>query len=209
MMFADDLFPLEHKPLRPARSNTIGECVFASMWEATMTPTEEEQREDDLPFARVMRDFEAPVEQRHATAVASVVCWLGSNCGRSMLERAERESQAGHWGQFESYLIAWTLENKRLQATNSGVRTIEHCMTPAADFLPRPHLWRRDITQLPTLTAFDLESIEHLMLWLSDGDGQAFLARCRAEIARLNEERRIAEHAEWIRRRDANKAVVA
>lgn len=195
-----NLIPLVHRPLHAPRAGHIGEQVFASMWEVRMEIPDKPVIDDvDVPFLSVLENFDGQVTQRQATAVASVVCWLGTNCGLAMLTRAQRERDANHWEAWHCYLIAWTLENHRRLSTNHGVRVIEYMMAPAETVLPVDRLGSAGLSELPTLGADELEAVDHLMVWLGDREGQDFLRICNTEIERLSLEHTMAQRARWLR----------
>lgn len=195
-----NLIPLVHRPLHPPRPSHVGEQVFASMWEAHMAvPDKAVVDDDDVPFLDVLGDFDGPVTQRQATAVASVVCWLGTACGHAMLNRAEREREARRWDEWCCYLLAWTLENHRKGSTNHGVRTIEYMMAPTETVRRDTYLCSSGLSEIPTLGADELEAVDHLMVWLATTDGQVFLRLCDAEIGRLTHEQRRTREAARLR----------
>lgn len=195
-----NLIPLVHRPLHAPRAGHIGELVFASMWEVRMAiPEKPPGADEEVPYLDVLDNFLGQITQRQATAVASVVCWLGTNCGAAMLTRAQRERDAGHWEAWHAYLIAWTLENHRRRSTNYGVRAIEYMMAPAETVRPGEALGDSGLSELPTLGADELEAVDHLMVWLADRDGQDFLRICQTEIDRLSLEHTLAQRARWLR----------
>jgi hypothetical protein len=191
---------LKHQPMRPPRANHLGEQVYSSMWEALMT-TPPVLSGDPWPVEVVLSDYEWGIGEREAIVLASVVCWLGTNCGLAMLQQADND-EAGRpasFGAHYRYLRAWARENYRRQSTNCGVKTIENCLAPAEAFHSAP-LHVRSIWPLPELSARDLEVADHLMVWLGDDEtGQAFLRQCEAEVKRLMEEHSLAERARFLR----------
>lgn len=201
------MLPLLHRPVRPPRPSFIGECVYASMWEALMErPVPEDElnwydKHEPRPTALsvVLGRLEGPVQQRHATIVAGVVCWFGTNCGNSMLTRAKREAAAGRWESWHAYLMAWTLENVRRPSTNFGVRCIEHIQAPESTYITHVFSAGRDLSELPAIGADEIEAVEHLMLWIAEPPGQAFIALCEAEITRLLDEHSLAQRAAFLR----------
>lgn len=198
-----ELLPLVHIPMRPPRRGFIGECVFASMWEAHMTREVHDDGMDDIPpraIDAVLPYLPRRATQRDATVAASVVTWLGTNCGRAMIYRAQREVARGNWEARHAYLLSWTIDNARDACVNSGIRLIEYLLAP-------PELYRMErcigvlgaLSALPNLEPFDGEVIEHVMTWLAGDEGEAFLGACEAEVKRLTDAERLARHAEHLR----------
>lgn len=193
---------LSHTPLRPPRAGHIGEQVYASMWQAAMSERWEEYRasdDDAAPIEMVLQEFRRTVEQRHATVAATVICWLGCSVGFALMRRAESEIAAGRWDEHKAYLLAWTLENRRVRHVNSGVRLIEYMLTPEEDRVQPKWNDESGISKLPQLSADDLEVVDHVMLWLPTERGQRFLRQCEKEIERLRDEERRRLHAEHLR----------
>jgi hypothetical protein len=194
------LIDLVHRPMQPPRVGHVGEQVFASLWEARMVSTGDTTVDDDAhPFWNVLGDFSGQVTQRQATAVASVVCWLGTSCGLALLQRAQHEVAACRWDEWHAYLLAWTLENHRRQSVNHGVRTVEYLMAPPTTIARDTRNCTSGLTELPTLSADELEAIDHLMVWLGTSDGQDFLRVTEAEVSRLGKEQRLVREAERLR----------
>jgi hypothetical protein len=192
---SEDLFGLQHKPLRPPRKETIGEMVFSSMWETLM------QREDGFDstyqIEHILSSYPSIIEQRQATVLASVVCWLGTNCGRSFLQQASTVAEMIKARCGEQYLVTWAIENSRQGFINHGVRTLESCLSSGIV----SGRW-----VIPDLTADDYEVAEHLMRWLGSRDGQDFITNCEQEIERLHRVQREKSLAEWKRRQEASAA---
>lgn len=192
---------LSHAPLRPPRAGHVGEQVFASMWAAAMDETWDEYAFDDdpAPITIVLHELGGPVDQRHATVAATFICWLGCNMGLATIRRAESEVAAGRWERNHSYLLAWTLENRRRGGVNSGIRAVEYLLAPTKDLRATRTMLDHGIAKLPELSATDLEVIEHVTGWLAEERGQRFLRQCEREIDRLQDEERRRRDAEWRR----------
>lgn len=190
-----DLFGLEHKPLRPPRKDFIGEGVFASMWEVVMQ--REPGFDGDYAIEAVLNNFPRVIEQRHASVLASVVCWLGTNCGRCFLSQAKTLSEKIRHRSDEQYMLAWTIENHRRGYVNSGIRTLEYCL--ATEYRPSSSRFDGGVI-VPVLSADDYEVVEHLMYWLAGREGQALIYNCEAEIERLSRNEREKSLAEWKRK---------
>lgn len=196
-----ELLALDHRPLFMApRKGHSGEKAYAAMWEATMATLADD---DNQPIQRVLRHMDTTITQRHASVLASVAMWLGTACGGAMLKHAERlRGAAGSYGGDE-YLIAWTLENRRLRAVNHGIRTAEFLLAPASSWRSRYWLGECPLSEVPELSAEDLETIDCFMMWLSEGEGQQFLAR-----AKLLDEQHCKEDA-IMRRAEMNLAAAS
>jgi hypothetical protein len=197
------LAALEHKPLFKPRSGHDGEQVYASMWEATMLDVRQDTFGDAVfPIDYVLSDYKGPIEQRQATVLATVACWLGCNWGADLLRRAATERDSGRWPSRHAYLIAWTLSNHRERGMNGGVRTIEYMLAPEELRKPVPYAIGGVLSALPALSADDVETVDHLMAWLAEQAGQRYLARCDAKLEGIRHEKRLLEHADWLRERD-------
>lgn len=197
----------KHEPMPPhPRPNHIGEFVYSEEWSTLMQ--ERPPYGLDSPnsmLANVLWNLPARVTQRHATICATVICWLGTNCGRSVVDKAleYREKRIHH--ERQAYLIAWTIQNDRSPHVNHGIRILKHLLappecygTPLLGVLPGPQVVRR-----PELSAEDYEVVEHLMLWLTEGIGATFVSRCRKRIEEMEHferQRRRAEHDARVRR---------
>jgi hypothetical protein len=196
---------LRHEPMRPPRKGHDGEQVYASMWAAMMAEQWVDEwfnGDEPTPLECVLSDMNMKLEQRHATVVATVVCWLGCNMGMALVRRAQSEVSAGRWDEHHAYLLAWTLENRRVPYVNSGIRLVEYMLTPAEDCKPARSIIDTGIKKLPALSAEDLEVIDHVMLWLPTERGQLFIRQCEREIERLRDEERRRRHAEHLRLRE-------
>lgn len=195
----EDLRKLQHKPIQPPRKGHLGEQVYASMWEAFMTRPPAESWDAPSPIEEVMWNSLQQITQRHASVLASVVCWLGTNCGNCMLQQAEKEREAERWDADKCYLLSWTLQNRRRLGVNSGVRTIETLLAPPDTVVRTMRLGEPHLKVQPALSAEDLEAVDHLMLWLAEPAGRAFVTQCEAEIRRLQDEHELAKRAAHLR----------
>lgn len=184
-----NLPPLDHKPLRPPRAGHIGEQVYASMWNALLAANGEQidpYHDFEDPLAVILEHFPKTIAQRHATVCASVVCWLGTACGRGFIYQARKIAERGAFSTEDSFLIAWTLENYRLGFVNHGGRTLEFLLAPSHGQDDGP-------------SADDYEVAEHVARWLGCPDGEMFVASCKEEIRRLQKTERLKRYAEKIR----------
>lgn len=177
-----DLVDFIHEPLVPPRPGFEGECAFYQVWKATMTAPSTGRRwdgGDEHPLDAVLINFHLQTTQRDVSILASMASWLGTNCGNSILHRAEHAlSNVGP----ERYLMAWAAENARKHGINSGRRTIEAF---------------GDRGGCIEFTARDLEVCDSMMLWLPTFEGQAFLAAARAEYRRRRDAREREEARLW------------
>jgi hypothetical protein len=177
-----DLGECEHKSLRPPRVGFIGETVFAAYWVNLMAipaPTWYDSQTNHQ-LLLILHDMPGTITQRHATVAATLVTWLGTNCGRAFLSDAQQLEQkmgrfAGH-----AYPAAWAIENARSSGINGGFRTVEHLLAPDDHFgrNSRGH----GLSFQPELTADDLEVMEHVAKWLGTPEGKQFTAVCENEI---------------------------
>jgi hypothetical protein len=195
---------LVHKPIQPPRPTHIGEQVYASMWEAMMTkPAVQEPAcltdESVEPLDMVLRHFEWKITQREASVVASVVCWLGTTCGLAMIQSARRRAADAKVPQHLAYLIAWTIENRRVSYVNSGVRVIESVLAPPESRIRGCVGPYRQVDPLPDVSGRDLEAVDHLMTWLGSADGERFIRTCEHAIREQMEDRELRERARFLR----------
>lgn len=176
-----DIPLFNHSPMRPARKGLVGENVFASEWAKLMAPPNFDSPANQ-PLADVMGSYGYRLKERAATVAASVICWLGTNCGRCFLEKAARLGSV-QTSREDGYLMAWAVENARQSFSGQGRRTLEACLI--SDEKP---------TIVPNLSAQDYECAEHLVMWLGSDDGQKFLQRCETEISRQNQAESFKHH---------------
>jgi hypothetical protein len=177
---------LVHDPLKPPRSGFLGECVFALAWKTAMgAPMQRTWNGDDQwPIDRVLRNCGHRTTQRDASIVASMACWLGTNCGQSILHEAQHAlAGAGH----KRYVMALASENTRVVGVNHFGRTIEAFTGSDVNL---------------AFTARDLEAIDSMMLWLAGEEGQTFLAETELQLKRLRDEQSQAAMAAWRAKRD-------
>jgi hypothetical protein len=170
---------MKHVPIRPAR-NMIEEQVFARRWEALMKPSR-------LPYessmiARILIGYPYGIDQRVASVLASLICWLGTNVGKSFLDTGRQIRENVPLIRFP-YLAAWGECNARIFGMNSRARQIEF-LTRTQDDMDR------DVFQ--EVSVKDLEALEQLCMWLGSNDGLEFVAGCEAEIGRRKDLEAIA-----------------
>jgi hypothetical protein len=176
-----DMF-IAHIPARPVRPDVIGEVVFVEAWQRFMATDpafwdDPEKTVLDGVLGCYRKEYSG---QREATVCASLICWFGTNCGQGFLMACKRYGKQHTEHQLQdAYLAQWAIENSRKSGINRGIRTLEHCLSTAADNSPHEHLL------CPAgPSAEDYECAECLVQWLGTGDGQKFLDYCEAEIDR-------------------------
>lgn len=186
---------LDHKPKQPyPRPGFVGETVYAEEWAELMQKLDRDGiNAPNSMLAGILNDLPARITQRHAFVCASVMCWLGTSCGQSIVLNGKRLRKDGL---SRPYLVAWTLENQRAPGVNSGYRTVEHILAPEDHFgtdCLMPQMGKR-LMRIPELSVDDLETIDHLMTWLGhEGDG--LILRCERRIDELNRFESTKRHA--------------
>lgn len=182
---AEQLVPLLHEPIRAPRLGFHGECIFAATWREFMAKQAHYFDSSEPMFNVVLSSLPTEPTQRHASILASVVTWLGTNCGRSVIEEAERHDPPGGLLTDYRYLHAWWHDNHRRIGINEGIRTIEHLLSTGH---PSP---------LPGLSAEDLEVVDHLMCWLGTKHGQIFLRVAKKRVVEAYERDRQSRMEQW------------
>lgn len=189
---------LDHSPVRKPRAGHIGEQVFAERWRELMAsvPLHGEGHPNEM-LETILRNYHKDqVDQRDATVAATVVCWLGCNCGRAILYIAKRLKELGAGP--ESYLYAWAGENRRSLGINRGYRTIEYMLAPDDHFGRQwPHESELSLVRRPEISVNDLEVAEHLFAWFRTGDGEAWIAESEREVDRRQAEAYRLGHDKW------------
>lgn len=174
-----NLIPLLHEPLVPPRDGIIGEHVYSTTWKRLMVIAPATW-DDSTMLDVILTQYGSPVGQREASVCASVICWLGTNCGSSFLNSCNKlVTENVFHDRADAYLAAWAIFNKRRKSINSGVRTIEHCLSTSS-VSPR-HEASGQMRPALDLTADDYECIECLIQWLGGTEGQKFIAYCEIE----------------------------
>lgn len=162
-----------HEPTRPPRRGTAGEVIFSEEWRRLMASPPQRlvdfSSEDANHLTHdILHDLPVRATQRHATIMASLVCWFGTNCGRAFIHEARRAAEADTHVE-RAWLGAWAWENVRQSGINGGVRILEAVMAPT---WPGP---------LPELSVEDYEVADCLVRWLAT-HGRAFLGRCESRL---------------------------
>lgn len=202
--YLHDLGWLEHKPLPPyPRASFIGETVYAEEWWKLMQELDREGiRAPNGKLASILSNHPTPLTQRQATICATVMCWLGTNCGQEVILGARRLMEKSHVRSSSAFLMSWAIQNHRIYGLNDSYTVLEHLLAP-------PDLYGQDFTGIgsralihrPELTIDDYEVVEHLMCWLGTAEG--FILRCEHRIKELEqweEQKRAAKYAELFKR---------
>lgn len=180
------LLPLQHQPIRMRPGARDGEVIYARRWRELMEgPAIDTWDGPASPFERVLGDFPGAPTDRIACVVATIVTWLGTNCGQALLHMARSNQLGGRGRESHAYLMAWYSDNLRKRGIDRGYRLLEHLMAGEDDRDPK-HGW---LNRAPVLTIEDYEAAEHLMLWLATSDGQTFLRAAENEIEHTLQER--------------------
>lgn len=205
----DDIRIIEwdFNPYRPVRDDITGEVVFIKKWQNLMIGksapnlhipvtddaprphgtvrldqyfVENPEYEDEFPVMHVWRDYGIPTA--HDTRMMSnLIVWLGTNAGYVMRDTAQNLIKHGTDPK-HAYLMSWHISNIRERGINHNSIYRD---TLATKFEAK--------TNPPTQpTAFDLETIEHVCLWLGTERGQKYLHSCEHNI-QIKQDR---EHAQ-------------
>lgn len=188
---------IEHRAVRPPREGMVGEEVFAARWQELMA---QEPEWDDYAtmLHAVLRDYTFPIGQREAEVAASVIQWLGTNAGESVVHKADSISRflwpnrlPGEDVHSAAYVAAFTMTNRRDRCVNMGVRAVEGILARESD-LGYGRYGCYGVVRLPPVSANDVEVVEHVMYWLGSTTGASFLKTCREEVTT---KRRLASEA--------------
>lgn len=119
---------------------------------------------DNMPYVVTERDFHV---------IASLLSWLGSNCGRCFVQEAfqyEDKLESLEKG----FLLSWADWNKRKSWMNNGCTLIEHLLTP-----PEHLNSHQEITCVANrhVTIHDVEIINYMTLWFATNDGVEYLKK--------------------------------
>lgn len=151
----------KYEPAVPCRPHIYGEGIFVDAWKHCMRePVEFGDGEPNEKFAMMISPFDARAED--AVAASSFICWLGTNCGRSLLEAARRRFAVMEPS--EAYVLTWHLHNRRMRGWNHHNRTIDA------------------ILPVDLITVRAVEIIEMTVWWLGTPDGAAMIKAANTEI---------------------------
>jgi hypothetical protein len=167
------------------RAGFIGETVWAARWAAWMAHdfhafrkcwSFDSDPDEHFPLLIVLHDMRARyrVDQRAAAVAASLVTWLGTNCGRAVLLAGDRIAKTH--AVRHPYLAVWADDNMRQRGINRGIRVLEYLLTPE---------YGNEAKEIAKPTAVDYEVCEHVICWLEEPLGQQFVAECRKEVDTL------------------------
>jgi hypothetical protein len=167
-----------HEPLRPVRTDVVGEVVFMRHWKALQ---DSDDKPEDLDgrnsiLRDILRLVRHQVTQRDATVCASLIRWLGTNNGQAFLGSAE--SMARKLGDREDgYVAAWAIENIRDAQWNQGFNCVDSALST-----PSPALGG-DGRIVVDISGHDIDTVNMMIQWLGCPRGDRFLEGCRKEIA--------------------------
>lgn len=172
---------LAHRPIRAPRPGFDGEHVYADSWELLMR----RRTSDGEPKLVEVLGGQYRPTLRRAVVAASLICWLGTNCGQSILLHANRRRDAG---ERNPTLLAWTDQNVRYAWLNQGVRTIEAVLA-SEDAYGRTFNGTWGLARRPAYSIDDIDTVECVLLWLDSTDGIRFVQKCETEIRERQSER--------------------
>lgn len=179
-----NLVELAHVPISPPRKNHDGEASYLELWQRFVG------RLTDEELGEIFREtLYENLTQRQASVAATFVMWLGTNCGRGMIQEADggkREPDAYRADWHLRYLRRWEMENRRESGVNGGIRYCEAILSPQRS--GPDHLSSRTV---PTVTIEDLDVIDCICRWLATQDGQAFLRAAEAKVEAASRARRL------------------
>lgn len=154
-----------YQPITPCRPSVYGEGIFVRAWgEAMREPVQYGDDEENERFQSIVSPLSARADD--AAVASSFICWLGTNCGRCFLARAESAAKDAKAGSSipDIYLMTWAIENCRESGMNHNRRTIEA-------ILPAEMINYRSA-----------EIIERVALWLGSHHGRKMVVAANAEI---------------------------
>jgi hypothetical protein len=178
---------LSHTPMRPVR-DLLAEQVFASEWlslmGATLSDFDYDGPENGEQLSHIMQYLPGPITDRHSKIAASIIVWLGTNCGLAFLMEARRLMNSPTRIRYP-FLAQWSHENTRHPCVNQNIRLIEHLL--ATEYHSDVFSPFGQTPVVPDLSVDDYDAAECLMRWLSTKDGLAFVAECERKIKVQNE----------------------
>ena len=165
--------PIENMPYMPPRRGHEGEAIFLTAWQRFAARGPEE-------FQAIFTDTFRAWTQPQASAAASFVTWLGTNCGDAFLANCERWSRLSESNE-SGYLAAWAMENRRRRHVNYGLRAVEWILartTPITEGRFGVLDWRL----VAEVTLEELDAIECIVAWLASPQGRVFVEACRLQV---------------------------
>ena len=182
-------FPLSHQPVNPPRENHREE-MYARAWAvwATAHPPRAHDDLDATHFDWMFSDLPWVPGQQEAHVAASLMCWLGTNCGQDFLDDVRRlQAVIGNQYAPESaFAMQWALENQRRTSVNHGRRILEFGLTPRE---------KMNAGEIEALSGRDFEAAECVMAWLGTLDGQQFLRACKSDCVNSETRERAARRS--------------
>lgn len=179
-------YTFSHHPLRPVRSDVLGEVVFYERWLSLMAAEPDHLDEIDPPnkmLKHVLAPIGSELADRDSRVCASFIRWLGTNNGQAFLREANDHSIRQR-SREQGFILAWALENRRGQ-TGLGWRTLEGALASQAEL---------HADQPPVLSFRDAEVIELLIAWLGTEEGEHFLIATRDALQAEVEAKRLARN---------------
>lgn len=194
-MHHSDLIPLAHIPVNLPRQTYLGEQLFLETWQDLAE--QEVCRYDGRIFTQLQTMFNEhrwPAEQLEATVAASVLCWLGTNCGQSFLNEAKQLADTlSGLDAADAYLMRWATENARRNYINRGIRVLESLLTPAAQLQDCEGGYFLVARQVEAPSGRAYEAAEHVIRWLATEHGQQFLAKSNERVYQARVRRNLAQ----------------
>lgn len=178
-----EMVEIAHVPITPPRKGHDGEQAYLELWQRFVGRLNEEELEEI--FRNTL--YAHPLTQRQASVAATFVMWLGTNCGRSLIQEADagrREPDGYRTGWNLRYLHRWEIENRREAGVNGGIRYCEAILSPH-----RAGSDQLNERTVPTVTIEDLDVIECICRWLATQDGQHFIRAAEAKVEAANRAR--------------------
>jgi len=163
--YEEKIASLKHEPL--IQRLETRELIAAALWRAYMESEPSTSDRDNygagaFRIASVTHHYPHALGQHQADLMASIFTWFGTNVGQGFLEKAF-ELKDQFKGTFYNFMhIAWAKENQRVGFMGNGYRTLEVIGSPDHDRPVDP-------------PQEDYELIEHMMEYLGEGLGLAFL----------------------------------
>lgn len=177
------------------RQGHIGEHIYTDEWSKLMRRLERDGlHAPNGKLASILSKLPGRITQRHATICARFSCWLGTNCGMSLVYSARRLMEKNHERGERAFAMQWAIENERSPGLNSGFRLIEWLLAPEDHFGATLFgLGGRGLLKAPDLSVEDYETVEHLMRWFGSEEGLSFIGRAEHRIKEHTRIERIAK----------------
>jgi hypothetical protein len=175
-----ELGELSHKPIHGPRVDNVGENVYAFEWETLNVSVRRKNDPPNVLLGSILYDMQRRITQRHASVAASFITWLGTNCGQSIILKADALRRLGNSEMYgsQAFVAAWAIENTRRNSINSGIRYIESILAPADHFGQDLFSKMWGLRRMPNISIEDHETIEHIVAWLATDRAGEFIRRC-------------------------------